>query len=156
MLQICACGPALKALLNFSHVDTGPSGELNSFHASRHETDPEAQSSASHRRRVFSLNKSLPWSSQSRSQKGSVPLRDHRLPEEGSWQDTSKTQAEVQCESALHDSDENNSPVLRIMRRQSVEIVSLHSARTASTVSHHMPQKVSTEQMMQRDIDEND
>ncbi|KAI6849304.1 hypothetical protein KC327_g772 [Hortaea werneckii] len=140
---ICACAPALKTLFHFSSSNTQgyysrePSGP-NSQQAAKESNTTSSKPSS--KRSFFNATAKLPWSHNSRSQKGSV-----RIPEPdttgstGSWLDMAKSRTEVICEPATPQRGGRTAPALEIMRRDSVELESLCYARTVSSVSHHEP-----------------
>ncbi|GAB1738464.1 hypothetical protein NU219Hw_g3270t1 [Hortaea werneckii] len=140
---ICACAPALKTLFHFSTTNTHdyysqePSGPSSERAAKESNTTSSKPSS---KRSFFNATARLPWSQNSRSQKGSVRIPEpDTIGSDGSWLDMAKSRTEVTCEPARPQKGDRIAPALEILRRDSVELESLCYARTISSVSHHGP-----------------
>ncbi|KAI7537592.1 hypothetical protein KC331_g10845 [Hortaea werneckii] len=140
---ICACAPALKTLFHFSTHNTHeycleePSGP--SIQRATKESNTTS-SKPSSKRSFFNATARLPWSQNSRSQKGSVRIPEpDTIGSNGSWLDMAKSRTEVTCEPAAPQNGDRVAPALEILRRDSVELESLCYARTTSSVSHHGP-----------------
>ncbi|KAF2765627.1 hypothetical protein EJ03DRAFT_377627 [Teratosphaeria nubilosa] len=133
---ICACAPALKTLIVTSRIGTTLGGSGDSPRRTDKIPPSSSDNSKSTSRSHLNFGKYMPWLSvKSEPQGGSVRLHDSPN-DTHPWLDW-KTQAKPQTIPANGENREGETPVLQIMRRQSIEMESMRPRDSRESVEEH-------------------